>query len=673
MKPRPLPERDTPSLGRPILPLPACPVMRMRPPRRLLVFRVPAICLRFPLSRAFLAAEKAPPPRERTSLLGLASSRVTAASPLRTSLRGVYVHLALEQGDLLRRPLSPQRTRFVSAPLRSTNGGRNTNAAPPRRRLSVLSSPVLQTPFSLQPLPKQRTYSERAAIGPKSDMRRKALTSSFSMRRNARQTARISPSVALTPSLGKQAESGREWSQMDTATACWHATASANKAKAKKGGSGREEKTAQKTEEPESEKTHAKAENGFSDAMLSSLYWKRKTDALDTRSVLDLTPRCLDDYLPAVASPVAGRSGDGARRGISAPSSLVEPFGADAASLPHAKAESDKTSRQTVQEIQARAATLAQAARKPLEVYRSYAASLQEKLELLRERERRAKSLLETLPARGERLLSALKVPPPPPLPLVPVRWNRESPMRCDAEALAAAQTLLTCSDPSSVLIDKFNIGLAGGQLECLYGSNWLNDEVINFYMQMLQERNEKQRALGQNIWKTFFFNTFFYAKLTGGHSADVTYDYASVRRWTRRQNVDIFAVDLVLIPLHVNRLHWTLGVVDMRKGKRKIYFFDSLGGKNKTWFLTMRRYLQDEHTDKHEKPLEDIDEWCIPEDFASEKYTPQQANGFDCGVFICQMAECIADGRSFDFSQKDIPRIRHKMALQIVGGELDP
>ncbi|KEP62783.1 UNVERIFIED_CONTAM: Ulp1 protease family, C-terminal catalytic domain-containing protein [Hammondia hammondi] len=380
-----------------------------------------------------------------------------------------------------------------------------------------------------------------------------------------------------------------------------------------------------------------------------------------------------DDYLPAAASPAAGRS----KVACSGGSSMSSSFAAGLLSTDgfQATAKREATRRETVQEIQARQAASARAAHGPLELYRSYAASLQQKLYFMftHERERRARSILETLPDRREQLLSKLKVPPPPPLPLVPVRWNRRSPMRCDEEALVAAQALLTCSDPSAVLIDKFNIGLTAGQLECLYGSNWLNDEVINFYMQMLQERNKKQRALGQNIWKTFFFNTFFYAKLTGGHSADVTYDFASVRRWTRRQNVDIFAVDLILIPLHVNRLHWTLGVVDMRKGKRKIYFFDSLGGTNKTWFATMRRYLQDEHADKRGKPLEDIEEWCIPDDFASEKYTPQQANGFDCGVFICQMAECITDGRSFDFSQKDIPHIRHKMALQIVGGELDP
>ncbi|PHJ16155.1 ulp1 protease c-terminal catalytic domain-containing protein, partial [Cystoisospora suis] len=231
-----------------------------------------------------------------------------------------------------------------------------------------------------------------------------------------------------------------------------------------------------------------------------------------------------------------------------------------------------------------------------------------------------------------------------------------------EEEDLVAARSIFENATRNTPLIDKFNIALTTNELDCLVGSNWLNDEVINFYMQMIQERNVKQRAQGQDIWKIFVFNTFFYAKLTGGHAPDVNYDYQAVRRWTKRQKVDLFERDLILVPLHVNELHWTLGVVDMRKGKRKIYFFDSLKGCNKTWFTTMRRYLQDEYLDKHGEKLEEIDDWYIPPDFRSEDYTPQQENGYDCGVFICQMAECIADGREFDFNQTHIPHMRVKM-----------
>lgn len=40
----------------------------------------------------------------------------------------------------------------------------------------------------------------------------------------------------------------------------------------------------------------------------------------------------------------------------------------------------------------------------------------------------------------------------------------------------------------------------------------------------------------------------------------------------------------------------------------------------------------------------------------------PQQTNGSDCGVFVCQFCECLADGRPLDFTQADIPDRRLKM-----------
>ena len=50
---------------------------------------------------------------------------------------------------------------------------------------------------------------------------------------------------------------------------------------------------------------------------------------------------------------------------------------------------------------------------------------------------------------------------------------------------------------------------------------------------------------------KVHTFNTFFYPKLMKtGH--------ASLKRWTKK--VDLFAMDIVLIPIHLG-MHWCLAV----------------------------------------------------------------------------------------------------------------
>merc|ERR1712043_132378 len=48
-------------------------------------------------------------------------------------------------------------------------------------------------------------------------------------------------------------------------------------------------------------------------------------------------------------------------------------------------------------------------------------------------------------------------------------------------------------------------------------------------------------------------------------------------------------------------------------------------------------------------------------------KGIPRQLNGSDCGVFTCQYAEFLSREASFEFSQGDMPRLRRRMAAEIL------
>jgi len=64
----------------------------------------------------------------------------------------------------------------------------------------------------------------------------------------------------------------------------------------------------------------------------------------------------------------------------------------------------------------------------------------------------------------------------------------------------------------------------------------------------------------------------------------------------------------------------------------------------------------------KRKKPF-DFTGW---ENYAPD-WTPQQENGFDCGVFTCQFLEALSRGEeSFIFSQKDMPYLRRRMVWEI-------
>lgn len=95
-------------------------------------------------------------------------------------------------------------------------------------------------------------------------------------------------------------------------------------------------------------------------------------------------------------------------------------------------------------------------------------------------------------------------------------------------------------------LITKFSITIRRSDIQTLVGMNWLNDEVINFYMNLLNERSTLRASDGYP--KVYAFSTFFLPRLSAsGHSG--------VRRWTRK--VDVFSYDIIPVPVHVNGVHW--------------------------------------------------------------------------------------------------------------------
>ena len=99
------------------------------------------------------------------------------------------------------------------------------------------------------------------------------------------------------------------------------------------------------------------------------------------------------------------------------------------------------------------------------------------------------------------------------------------------------------------ILIHKFNVDLTRRHILCLEPRTWLNDEVINFWFQMLNQRDEERVESGSYPVRSHFFSTFFLTKLLERGK----YTYANVRRWTRK--FDLFARDRVFVPVNINNV----------------------------------------------------------------------------------------------------------------------
>lgn len=203
----------------------------------------------------------------------------------------------------------------------------------------------------------------------------------------------------------------------------------------------------------------------------------------------------------------------------------------------------------------------------------------------------------------------------------------------------------------SEVIVSKFNMNITRHDLATLDGLNWLNDEVINFYMELIKERSEQV----EHLPKVHVMNTFFLGKLLQqGHSG--------VRRWTRK--IDIFSFDIIPIPVHVGGVHWCMSIINFKN--KTIRYYDSMGHPNHIVLDALEQYLKDESMDKKKVPF-DMSDWTME----CVRDCPQQKNGSDCGVFSCQFAEFISRDSSISFEQQHMPYFRRKMICEIGSGRL--
>jgi sentrin-specific protease 7 len=80
----------------------------------------------------------------------------------------------------------------------------------------------------------------------------------------------------------------------------------------------------------------------------------------------------------------------------------------------------------------------------------------------------------------------------------------------------------------------------------------FLNDNIIDFSMIYLFEKSNIPRN------KVFFFNTFFFTKLTEKTGRN-SIDYKAVQKWTSK--VDIFLYDYIVVPIN-EQTHWYLAII---------------------------------------------------------------------------------------------------------------
>lgn len=191
----------------------------------------------------------------------------------------------------------------------------------------------------------------------------------------------------------------------------------------------------------------------------------------------------------------------------------------------------------------------------------------------------------------------------------------------------------------------------------------WLNDEIINSYIQMAVEHglartgHRRGQAPKYHAFPSQFYNNL---KDRGPES---------VKRWAARAKIggpELLKADSIFIPVN-QHYHWTLLVIS--PGRKTVEYFDSLSGASaatpssnvhtnlaKVW---LRNELGAAFFDA---------EWTI----RVRNDGPQQNNSCDCGVFCATTAKMIVLGwdPKGSYEARHIPVQRRRMVAELMVGE---
>ena len=209
-------------------------------------------------------------------------------------------------------------------------------------------------------------------------------------------------------------------------------------------------------------------------------------------------------------------------------------------------------------------------------------------------------------------------------------------------------------------------------QDEVMTRSYWLNDECIHAFFVTLDERHADVVTM----------SPFWYPKVRS--KTGKTFDLRGLSRFLGRRNIS--GCRKILFPLHVGLFdpavagkssqvsdHWVLGVVELQGTNIvRCLVYDSMsahadrqkyGKQHAVFFGTMAHlYLNCVFNTTNTMS-------CGKAEYVAN--TPQQSNGYDCGVIMSQCAELVARGENpctLSCKKLQAPKeFRKKMLIQIV------
>jgi len=169
-------------------------------------------------------------------------------------------------------------------------------------------------------------------------------------------------------------------------------------------------------------------------------------------------------------------------------------------------------------------------------------------------------------------------------------------------------------------------------------------------YLKLLEEHSERHPE---------FPRSFFFTPNASSMIDRPDYSYKRMAGWFK--NVSLLSYELLFFVVNVGGNHWVLFVAEW--DRKLITAYDSLNHltDRHPFFPHIVRYLVDRsspRTKSVSRGKTKVVRMDEPEGLTADGWTfkvdlssPQQDNGYDCGIFALQNARCLSERRRFNYS----------------------
>lgn len=172
-----------------------------------------------------------------------------------------------------------------------------------------------------------------------------------------------------------------------------------------------------------------------------------------------------------------------------------------------------------------------------------------------------------------------------------------------------------------------------------------LNDEIINIFAHLLQKKHTNY----------YYANTLFITINPVTDKLEYRLNYLPKNNLLFNSNYE----KLFFPILDFKYAHWVLVVVDMKT--KSIWYYDSLFSKK--LFTRYSKLIQ--------KALK---EYNPESDFSInhvDPATPQQPNGYDCGVYVCAFMHYISNNKPLNFIPEQVINMRYRIKEALLKGSI--